>query len=78
MYRCQKTIEQINALGFHAFTHDGKYVKVSLEYGDDAGDYYGEFRGGYPWINPKLERLAKAKRAYWEWENAACITLYPE
>ena len=80
MYRLQSTIEAIQKMGFHAFSHDGKYVKVSTEHGDDAGDYYGEYRnqGGYPWINPKLERLAKSKKAYWEWENPGCITLYPE
>ena len=29
-----------------------------------AGDYYGEFRGGYAWINPKLEKLVELAGVY--------------
>jgi len=80
MYNVQKTKAKIEAMGFKAFIRNdyGKpYVAVSAENGDDAADYYGEFRGGYPWINPKLESLAKSKKAYWEWQNPGSITLYP-
>lgn len=41
-------------------------------------DYYGEYRGGYPWINPKLEAWAKenfGENAYWEWESPGAISL---
>jgi hypothetical protein len=39
----------------------------------NAVDYYGEFRGGYPWIHPNLEAWAKKKGGYWEWENPEAI-----
>lgn len=41
----------------------------------DAVDYYGEFRGGYPWIAPELVEWAEKKGLYWEWENPGCIVL---
>jgi hypothetical protein len=57
-------------------------VRLGCEYlGDDEdpgppGDYYGEFRGNYPWIDPRLEKLADKAGGYWEWENPAVISLY--
>jgi len=67
-----KLKKKIDALGYHTFErdHDGM-LHVSGEHGDDAIDYYGEFRGGYPWINPKLEALAEEFNGYWEWDNPA-------
>ena len=56
------------------FIRDG-YLFVSGEEGDDAMDYYGEYRGGYAWINPVLEQFAADNNCYWEWENAGCIVL---
>lgn len=58
----------------HSFIRDG-LLHVSAEEGDDAADYYGEFRGGYPWINPTLENFAKENGCYWEWDNPGCIVL---
>lgn len=51
---------------------DGKLLCADI----DAVDYYGEFRGGYPWIAPELEEWAKSQGGYWEWENceAICFT----
>ncbi len=46
---------------------------ISAENGDDAADYYGEFRGGDPYINPLLEDFAAKNGGYFEWENPACI-----
>ena len=42
----------------------------------DAVDYYGEFRGEYPWIEPNLIAWAEEQGGYWEWENpeAICFT----
>lgn len=73
-----KILAEITKMGFCAFHHEGEYdiVKVSAENGDDAADYWGEYRGGYPWINPKLEELANKYKAFWEWENPGCIALY--
>ena len=65
---------QIEKLGFHTFEQDGKLF-VSAEHGDGAADYYGDFRGGCAWINPKLEKLAEKWGLYWEWQNPGCIYL---
>lgn len=69
---------------------DGKYVEVSVsptvferdsslyvsaEDGYGFADAYGEFRGGYQWIDPRLVDIAKANGCYWEWVNAGCIVL---
>lgn len=40
---------------------------------DRAVDYYGEFRGGYPWISPELVNWAEKRGGYWEWQNSECI-----
>lgn len=58
----------------HAFERDG-LIYVSAENGDDAADYYGEFRGGDPWVCPRLEKWAEKRGCYWEWENPGCIVL---
>lgn len=54
------------------FERDG-HVFVSGEHGDGFIDFYGEFRGGYPWIHPELEKFAKEHKGYWEWENPGSI-----
>lgn len=38
-------------------------------------DYYGEYRGGSLWIDPKLVAYAAKMNAFWEWECPACIFL---
>ena len=37
-------------------------------------DYYGEFRGGYPFIHEKLEEIAEEFDGYWEWKNPGSIS----
>ena len=60
-------------------TDDGKcYVNSEVIPADGlpAHDYYGEFRDGLPWIDPKLEKLIKTiggNSSYWDWMNAAEI-----
>ena len=47
--------------------HENSYLFV---------DYYGEYRGGYPWVLPKLvEALEKAGFSY-EWENPGAISIW--
>ena len=70
----QTLASKIKEMGFHSFIRDGM-LYVSAEEGDDAADYYGEYRGGDPWINPKLEELACNNDAFWEWQNPGCIEL---
>lgn len=80
-------IKRIEAMGMGKLIittdDEDRRIRMSCEdYVDEgdvflqAGDYYGEFRGGYPWINPKLEKLAEQAGLYWEWENPAVICLY--
>lgn len=38
-------------------------------------DYYGEFRDGYPWVNPALEAWAKDRGYFWEWMNPGALAL---
>ena len=53
---------------------DDKII-VSAEDGRDFADYYGEFRGGYPFVDPVLEKFAATNNMFWEWENPGCIYL---
>jgi hypothetical protein len=39
-------------------------------------DYYGEYRGGYPWIHPEIEKMAKEWKLRLEWNNPACVGVY--
>lgn len=81
----KKTIDEMNAIyeKFQEkyfnyendfFIRDGQ-LKCTSENGHDTCDYYGEYRGGYPWVNPVLEKLADELGFFWEWDNAACISL---
>lgn len=54
----------------------GALAIVSAENGDGFADYYGEFRGGYPWIAPALESFATERGLEWQWENPGAIALY--
>jgi hypothetical protein len=56
----------------YSFIKNGN-LYISGENGDNACDYYGEFRGGYPYINPALLEFAKKNKGIFEWENPACI-----
>jgi hypothetical protein len=53
---------------------DGK-VLVSAEDGLNWADYYGEFSGGMPFIDKRLEEFATAHGMYWEWESPGAIYL---
>jgi len=57
------------------FVQDG-VVKITSENGQGAVDYYGEFRGGYPWVMPELEALAEKLGGIWEWEHPGCIGFF--
>lgn len=60
------------------FMHADNVVHVSAEDGGFFCDYYGEYRGGYPWIHPDLEALAKQFNGHWEWDNPASISFYAD
>ncbi len=73
-----KIKKSIEKLGFKTF--DGDYGlsvsdEVVNENDEQSLDYYGEFRGGYPWINPELVKVAEDNGCYWEWANPGSICL---
>lgn len=72
------------------FEVDG-YVKVTSEsmyeesYTDEDSnysveakvvDYYGEHRGGYPWVDDRLESYLDKNNLYYEWDNSGAIALF--
>lgn len=68
--------KKIKAAGFLPILRtDGRLV-VSAENGDQAADYYGEFRGGYPWINPKLEEIVDKAGCMLEWESPGALSVW--
>ena len=56
------------------FVREGQ-IFVSAEDGRGFADYYGEFRGGYPYIHESLTEFAETRGMYWEWQNPGCIVL---
>ena len=38
-----------------------------------AADYYGEFRRGYPWVNPKLEQFLDKLGYMIEWYDPGTL-----
>lgn len=51
-------------------------LMVTSDDGRGIIDYYGEYRGGYPYIDPQLEAFAKANGCFWEWNNPSSISLH--
>jgi hypothetical protein len=64
---------QIGPSTFIRAGHYSECLFVSAEDGKGFADFYGEYRGGFPWVHPKLEEFAKVNGGYWEWENPGCI-----
>ena len=69
--------DAIDSADFHTFDHEGG-LAISAEHGDDSADYYGEYRGGYPWINPALVNWADNQGGHWEWLNPGAIAFYKD
>lgn len=72
--RLTKTHDEIEVIPY-VFERRG-VVMVSTEDGGLFADYYGEFRGGFPWISIELQQIAQELGMFWEWENPGCIGLY--
>ena len=51
-------------------------IWVSAEDGKYLADYYGEVTGGYPYINEHLEKFAKDRGMFWEWQDPGTISLH--
>lgn len=41
-------------------------------------DYYGEFRGGYTWVDSKLEKYLDKIGYSYEWIHAGCIIVFAQ
>lgn len=39
-------------------------------------DYYGEFRGGCPWVDPDVEKILEDNGLFCEWQNPGCLAVY--
>ena len=44
--------------------------------GISAIDYYGEYRGNYPWVDSRIDAFCEKHNLYYEWENCAIIGFY--
>jgi hypothetical protein len=57
----------------HAFISEDGDLLISGEHGDGLIDYYGDYRGGYPYVHPVLEQWAEGAGGYWEWQHPGAI-----
>lgn len=51
-------------------------VRLSAEDGGYFCDYYGEYRGGYPWVHPEVEAVAAKHGMFIEWYDPSHIAFY--
>lgn len=57
---------------------DDPTMEKFFKEGTPAADYYGEFRGGYPWIHPDLEEAVKEIGYRIEWWDPGTLVAYPD
>ncbi len=64
--------------GNRAFYSEGGF-DISAEDGDAYKyiDYYGEFRGGYPYISEEIQQMAEDYGYILEWYNAGVLQAGP-
>lgn len=55
---------------------DKEYVETFGRFSDSCIDYYGDFRGGCPWIHPLIETEAKNRGLFLEWIDPASVGIY--
>lgn len=54
--------------------YDQDEACLMIEGGDSTyADYYGEFRGGYPWIHPALEKWAEERDLTVDWYDPGTL-----
>lgn len=51
-------------------------LHISAEDGLYFVDYYGEYRGGDPYIDPALITWAKKNDGHWDWDSPGSICFY--
>jgi hypothetical protein len=79
--RVKSAEKMIEKLGFKLIKNsdtdeDAGQIRVSMEEGDGAGDYYNQSSYGAFGIADSLNKIAKKFNSYWEWENPAVISMY--
>lgn len=52
-------------------------IIVSVEDGGHFGDYYGEYRGGDPWIHEAIEEWCQRHGYEADWRDPGSLILYP-
>jgi hypothetical protein len=57
----------------YAFISKKGDLLISGEHGDDLIDYYGDYRGGTPYIHSELVAWASKNGGYWEWVHPGAI-----
>jgi hypothetical protein len=75
----RNAMNELQKLGVPVFERaDIKYFGISAEDSESYKwlDYYGEFRGGFTWVNEQLEEVLHKHGLFAEWENAACMIVY--
>jgi hypothetical protein len=72
----KKMIKELTALGAFVFMGDDGSVKMSAEEGDGLADYYGEFTGFDPWVDPRVEKIVTRNGGFVEWDNPGCLSIW--
>jgi len=71
-----------NIDGIHAQGEEKVHLGNAAEGGEidefNAADYYGEFRGGYPWINEKLKEAVEGMNYLIEWHDPGTLIAYKQ
>lgn len=68
-------LKEVNAK-LEVFRKDGLLsVSAETEHAQNFIDYYGEFRGGLPFISDELKEIAAEHGAHWQWINPGEIGL---
>lgn len=77
--RDTQEIEQVEiALEVYPGEEWGAIAVISGEDGSGLIDYYGEFRCGYRWIHPEIERLAAEAGVQLEWIDPGTVGVYAD
>jgi hypothetical protein len=78
----QQAFDSLKTLGCPVFIRadnpKGFYISTEHANSHNWADYYGEFRGGYPWENPKIETVLSPLGLACDWENPACLIVFED
>lgn len=75
----RKAYNALKRIGAPVFERsDIEYFGISAEHNNSHKflDYYGEFRGGYPYISEEVTAILNENGLYCEWESPGSVTVY--